>query len=163
MALSRIYTVPTDQWYIERAVWLIAGLVLLVSTLLAVTVNSLFIFGVIAAGLVSINEAFTGFCPVGTVLKQFRFKGALERAQGGSLYFLQTDSWYLERRIYVTVGLNITLGAVLFLLHSPWWALFTAFVGIAMVWFASTGFCILANILYWIGAEPRLRPESLRS
>jgi len=44
--------------------------------------------------------------------------------------------------------------------HSPWWVLFPAFVGMAMVWFASTGFCILANILYWIGAEPRLRPSS---
>jgi len=161
MTHSGFYIVPTDRWYIERTVWLIAGLVLLVSTLLAVTLNPFFIFGVIAAGLVSINEAFTGFCPIGTVLKQFGFIGALERLQGGSLYFLQTDSWYLERRIYITVGVNITLGAVLFLLHSSWWALFPAFVGIAMVWFASTGFCILANILYWIGAEPRLRPPTL--
>ena len=161
MTHSGFYIVPTDRWYIERTVWLIAGLVLLVSTLLAVTLNPFFIFGVIAAGLVSINEAFTGFCPIGTALKQFGFTGALERLQGGSLYFLQTDSWYLERRIYITVGVNITLGAVLFLLHSSWWALFPAFVGIAMVWFASTGFCILANILYWIGAEPRLRPPTL--
>jgi hypothetical protein len=48
---------------------------------------------------------------------------------------------------------------VLFLVHSPWWAAFTGFVGLAMVWFASTGYCILANILYWIGAEPRLNPR----
>ena len=27
-----------------------------------------------------------------------------------------------------------------------------------MVWFAATGFCIMANGLYWLGAEPRLRP-----
>jgi hypothetical protein len=27
---------------------------------------------------------------------------------------------------------------------------------VAMVWFAFTGFCILANVLYWSGAEPRL-------
>jgi len=161
MTRSGFYIVPTDRWYIERAVWLIAGLVLLVSTLLAVTLSPLFIFGAIAAGLVSVNEAFTGFCPIGTLLKRLGFKGALERPNGGSLYFLQTDSWYLERRIYVTVGVNITLGSILFLAHSPWWALFPAFVGAAMLWFASTGFCILANILYWIGAEPRLRPQSL--
>jgi len=160
MTRSGFYIVPTDRWYIERTVWLIAGLVLLVSTLLAVTLNSLFIFGVIATGLVSVNEAFTGFCPIGTLLKRLGFTGALEQPQGDSLYFLQTDSWYLERRIYITVGVNITVGAILFLLHSPWWALFPAFVGMAMVWFASTGFCILANILYWIGAEPRLRPSS---
>ena len=27
-----------------------------------------------------------------------------------------------------------------------------------MVWFAMTGFCIMANGLYWLGAEPRLVP-----
>jgi hypothetical protein len=45
------------------------------------------------------------------------------------------------------------------LLHSPWWLAFTGFVGAAMVWFAATGFCIMANGLYWLGAEPRLVPE----
>ena len=35
--------------------------------------------------------------------------------------YTHLDSWYLERRIYVTVGVNITLGSILFLLHSPWW------------------------------------------
>jgi hypothetical protein len=40
-----------------------------------------------------------------------------------------------------------------------WWLLFTGFVGAAMVWFAATGFCIMANGLYWLGAEPRLAPE----
>ena len=121
---------------------------LLVSTLLAVLVNQLFIFGVIATGLVSINVALTGFCPIGNVLKLLGFKGAIEAPNSGNLYFLQTDSWYLERRIYVTVGINITLGSILFLVHSPWWALFPAFVGTAMVWFAATGLCILANILF---------------
>src|SRR5664279_1717775 len=157
-----IYVVSTDRWYIERTVWLIAGLVLLTSTLLAVLVNPLWIFGVIATGLVSINVAFTGFCPIGNVLKLFGFKAALG-VPNRKFYFLQTDSWYLERRIYVTVGVNITLGSILFLVHSPWWGLFTGFVGTAMVWFAATGLCILANVLFWIGAEPRLNPGSLTS
>ncbi|MFI4961300.1 MAG: hypothetical protein ACHP82_07610, partial [Hyphomicrobiales bacterium] len=65
--------------------------------------------------------------------------------------------------IYVTVGVNIILGSILFLTVSPWWGLFTGFVGTAMVWFAATGLCILANVLYWIGAEPRLNPGALRS
>jgi hypothetical protein len=156
-----IYVVRTDRWYIERAVWLIAGIVLLVSTLLAVLLNPLWITGVIVTGLVSINVAFTGFCPVGNVLKLLGFKPALEAPRRGNLYFLQTDSWYLERRIYVTVGVNIILGSILFLTVSPWWALFPTFVGTAMVSFAATGLCILANILYWIGAEPRLDPNTL--
>jgi hypothetical protein len=153
-----VYVVPTDRWYIERTVWLIAGLVLLVCTTLAVWVDPLFILGVIATGLVSINVAFTGFCPIGNVLYQLGFKPRLAAEGHRRLYFLQTDSWYLERRIYVTVGVNISLASILFLLHSPWWGLFTAFVGAAMVWFAATGLCILANVLFWIGAEPRLNP-----
>jgi hypothetical protein len=160
-----VYVVPTDGWYIERTVWFIAGVVLLTSTLLAVLVNPLWIFGVIATGLVSINVALTGFCPIGNVLRLLGFKARLGTSAPTrwNLYFLQTDSWYLERRIYVTVGVNITLGSILFLMHSPWWGLFTGFVGTAMVWFAATGLCILANVLYWIGAEPRLNPGVLRS
>jgi hypothetical protein len=157
-----IYVVPTDRWYIERTVWLIAGVALLASTLLAVLVDPLWIFGVIATGLVSINVALTGFCLIGNVLKLAGFKAALG-VPNTKLYFLQTDSWYLERRIYVTVGVNIILGSILFLTVSPWWALFPGFVGAAMVWFAATGLCILANVLFWIGAEPRLNPGALRA
>jgi hypothetical protein len=80
-----------------------------------------------------------------------------------NLYFMQTDKWYLERRIYVTVGVNICLGSLLVLAYSPWWTLFTGFVGAAMIWFAATGYCVLANILLWLGSEPRLNPDHLPS
>ncbi len=161
-AQKGVYVVPTDRWYIERTVWLIAGITLLSGTLLATLVHPLWILLITATGLVSINVALTGFCPVGNVLKHLGFPAALASTapHRWSLYFMQTDSWYLERRIYMTVGINVSLASVLFLLHSPWWAAFTGFVGAAMVWFASTGYCILANILYWIGAEPRLNPRS---
>jgi hypothetical protein len=49
------------------------------------------------------------------------------------------------------------------LAYSSWFSLFTLFVGGAMVWFAVTGFCVMANGLYWLGAEPRLAPEGLPS
>jgi hypothetical protein len=158
---SGIYIVPTDRWYIERAVWLIAGFVLLTSTALAALHDPRWIVFTMITGLISISVAFTGFCPLGSTLKFLGLKGALEdpRPSKWNLYFMQTDKWYLERRIYPTVGFNIALGSVLSLVHSPWWLAFTGFVGVAMVWFASTGFCILANGLYWFGAEPRLRPE----
>jgi len=81
----------------------------------------------------------------------------------GRWYFMQTDRWYLERRIYVAVGINLCLASALSLLHSPWWLAFTGFVGAAMVWFAMTGFCIMANGLYWMGAEPRLAPTRVRA
>jgi hypothetical protein len=161
MALrSGIYIVPTSKWYIERTVWLIAGVVLIASTALAVWVHPLAVLGVIATGLVSINVALSGFCPIGTTLKHFGFPPMLEsqKGTGSKLYFMQIDRWYLERRIYIAVGINISIASVLSILVSPWFLAFTAFVGVAMVWFAATGFCIMANGLYWLGAEPRLAP-----
>src|SRR5271166_4556515 len=165
MARAGTYIVPTHRWYIERTVWLIAGVVLLSSTALALLWNPLWILGITATGLVSINVALTGFCPVGNVLRLFGFTPMLGSATPvrWNLYFLQTDRWYLERRIYLAVGINISVASILVLAYSAWFTLFTAFVGGAMVWFAVTGFCVMANALYWLGAEPRLAPESLPS
>jgi hypothetical protein len=155
-----IYIVPTDRWYIERSVWLVAGAVLLVATALAALVHPLWVLAVLATGGASIAVALTGFCIVGNVLARLGFPPALARPgwKPGNLYFMQTDRWYLERRIYLAVGINLSLASGLSLLHSPWWLAFTGFVGGAMVWFAATGFCIMANGLYWLGAEPRLAP-----
>jgi hypothetical protein len=158
-----LYIVPTDRWYIERAVWLIAGGVLLASTTLAALVDPRLIVFVTATGLTSIGVAFTGFCPVGNVLHRFGLRGLLADKTRPDYYYMATDRWYLERRISVTVGVNITVGSILSVVHSPWWLAFTGFVGVAMVWFAATGFCILANYLYWIGCEPRLDPTLTRT
>jgi hypothetical protein len=154
------YIVPTERWYIERTVWLVAGLVLLACTALAAWVNPWWVLGIVATGLSSIAVALTGFCLVGNVLARLGFRPALARPgwRPGQPYFMQTDAWYLERRIYAAVGFNISAASLLSLLHSPWWLAFTAFVGTAMVWFAATGFCIMANALYKLGAEPRLAP-----
>jgi Protein of unknown function (DUF2892) len=158
---SGIYIVPTNRWYIERTVWLIAGLVLLLGTALSALYQPLWALLIIAVGLSSINVALTGFCIVGNVLHLLGFTPMLgaSRPTPRNLYFMQTDSWYLERGIYLAVGINISLASVLAMVHSPWWLLFTGFVGVAMVWFAVTGFCIMANGLYWLEAEPRLAPE----
>ena len=157
---TKLYIVPTDRWYIERTVWLIAGIVLLAATSLAALVHPLWVLAVVATGVASIVVALTGFCVVGNVLARLGFKPALARRgwAPGDLYFMQTDAWFLERRIYLVVGINLILASFLSLLHSPWWLAFTGFVGGAMVWFAATGFCIMANGLYWLGAQPRLAP-----
>jgi len=155
-----VYIVPTHRWYIERTVWLIAGLVLLTFTLMAALAHPLWILAVVATAGASIGVSLTGFCIVGNVLARLGFTPMLARKDWapGRLYFMQTDRWYLERRIYLAVGINLTVASVLSLVHSPWWLLFTGFVGGAMVWFAATGYCIMANGLYWLGAEPRLAP-----
>lgn len=157
-----IYIVPTNRWYIERTVWLIAGLVLLIGTTLALWVDPRWVFLIIATGAASVVVALTGFCVVGNILYRFGFKPALAAPSKARprWYRMQTDSWYLERRIYLAVGINISIASVLTLVHSLWWLTFTGFVGTAMIWFASTGFCIMANGLYWLGAEPRLAPRA---
>ena len=159
-----LYIVPTDRWYIERTVWLLAGVVILAATALAARGHPLWVLFVMVTAAVSIGVGLTGFCPVGNVLARLGFEPRLARPgwKRGDLYFMQTDRWYLERRIYVAVGINLTLASVLSLVHSPWWLAFTGFVGGAMVWFAGTGFCIMANGLYWLGAEPRLAPMAAR-
>ena len=49
MALrSGVFIVPTDRWYIERTVWLVAGIVLLTSTALALWAHPLWVLLVIA-------------------------------------------------------------------------------------------------------------------
>ncbi|HEV8355435.1 MAG TPA: hypothetical protein VGQ17_01585 [Gemmatimonadales bacterium] len=157
---SGVYIVPTHRWYIERTVWLIAGIVLLLVTALAALVDRRWAVGIIVTGLSSIVVALTGFCVVGNVLHRLGFTPMLGRPgpTPGNFYFMQTDRWYLERRIYLAVGINISVASVLAMTFSPWWLAFTGFVGAAMVWFAATGYCIMANGLYWLGAEPRLAP-----
>ena len=157
---SGIYIVPVDQWYIERAVWLISGIVLLTATALSLAFDLRWILLMTATGLVSINVALTGFCPVGNVLHRLGMRGRLDSGRSEKWYFMQTDRWYLERRIYAAVGFNMTLASVLVLVHSPWWLIFPSFVGVAMLWFSATGFCIMANGFYWTGAEPRLNPDA---
>jgi hypothetical protein len=158
---SGIYIVPTHRWYIERTVWLIAGFVLIATTALAALVEPLWALGIIATGVASVAVSLTGFCIVGNALYRLGFTPMLgaSRPSRPNMYFMQTDRWYLERRIYLAVGINISVASVLAMVHSLWWLSFTGFVGVAMVWFAATGFCIMANGLYWLGAEPRLAPE----
>ncbi len=159
---SGVYIVPIDRWYIERTVWLIAGVVLSIATTLAALIDPRWVVLVIATGCASVLVSLTGFCIVGNALQLIGFRGRLARP-GTRLYLMRTDSWYLERRIYLAVGINISIASVLSLVHSAWWLAFTGFVGVAMVWFAATGFCIMANGLYWLGAEPRLAPAPDRA
>jgi hypothetical protein len=159
---SGIYIVPVDRWYIERTVWLIAGSLLLIVTGLAAVNRPAWGLAIYALAVASIITSLTGFCAVGSALKLLGFKPALGRSGStpANLYFMQTDAWYLERRIYLAVGINLIVATTLAFAHSPWWLLFPAFVGVAMWVFAMTGFCIMANTLYWTGAEPRLAPLS---
>ena len=130
-----VYIVPTSHWYIERTVWLIAGVFLLTATALAALVDPRWVLLVIVTGMASITVAFTGFCVVGNVLKKLGFTPMLgsTRPNRWNLYFMQTDTWYLERRVYLAVGVTISVASTLSLVHSPWWLGFTGFFSVAIM------------------------------
>jgi len=57
------------------------------------------------------------------------------------MYRLNTDNWYLERILFLVAGCMITLSVILILIHSIYWIILTAFVGLNLLIFALTGFC----------------------
>lgn len=76
------------------------------------------------------------------------------------MYMAKTDQWYLERVIWMVAGAFSLGSALLAWLHSPWWLVLTALVGINLLIFGLTGFCVMANILhYGFKLQPRLGCE----
>lgn len=73
------------------------------------------------------------------------------------MYLAKTDDWYLERFVLLLAGLFTLASAVLAWVFSPYWLILTALVGFNLIVFALTGFCLMANILYRMGAKPRLQ------
>lgn len=70
------------------------------------------------------------------------------------MYMARNDSWYLERIIWLIAGVFSLASALLAWFHSPYWLILTGLMGINLIIFGLTGFCIMANILYAIGARP---------
>ncbi len=156
-----VFLVKTDWWYVERLVWLIAGIDVLGSSILSVY-RPAWTYSILFVGICSILVALTGFCIVGNVLYLLGAqplvpsKRMLQNGKWSRFYFMQTDEWFLERYIYVFVGVNLSISSLLAKFVSPGWLFFTGFVGTATIFFAFTGFCIMANLLYRFGAEPRM-------
>ena len=162
-----LYIVRKDSWYAERTVWAIAGIVITTGTSLAWLVHPLYALLITTTGLFSLVTAFTGYCGVSTVLANLGFQSRLgsirTTASGWRIYRMNTDKWFLERGIYLVVGTTQTVGSVLAMVHSPGWLFFTGFVGTMAVGFAGSGFCPVANVLYFLGFEPRLSPVEVNA
>lgn len=161
-----LYIVRKDRWYTERLVWGIAGAFILTGTGLAWSVHPAFALLITGTGLFSWVVAATGWCPMSTLLLNLGFPsylgGEAARLGGIPIYRMRTDAWYLERGIYAVVGTTQTLASILAVTHSPWWLAFTCFVGAMSIGFAYSGFCPVANALYFLGFSPRLAPLAAR-
>lgn len=73
------------------------------------------------------------------------------------MYIAKTDGWYLERIIWLIAGIFTLASAILAAMHSPWWLVLTGLVGVNLIVFALTGFCLMANILSKLGAGSRIQ------
>jgi hypothetical protein len=73
------------------------------------------------------------------------------------MYILQKDKWYLERILFLIAGIFILISIALSLIFSLYWLILTGLIGLNLIIFASTGFCPSANLLYKLGAKPRLQ------
>ncbi len=60
----------------------------------------------------------------------------------------------VDRLVFAIAGSFILISLLLAWAWSPWWLLFTAFVGANMLQAAFTGFCPLAKLLKKLGKEP---------
>ncbi|KDE39033.1 MAG: DUF2892 domain-containing protein [Nitrincola lacisaponensis] len=60
----------------------------------------------------------------------------------------------LDRMVFAFAGSFILISLALAHWVSPWWLLFTAFVGANMLQTAFTGFCPLVIILKKLGVKP---------
>jgi len=72
------------------------------------------------------------------------------------MYMLKTDAWYLERLLFLMGGVMTLLSVILTLVHSNYWLILTALVGINQVIFALTGFCPSAAVFRGLGVKPKL-------
>jgi hypothetical protein len=73
------------------------------------------------------------------------------------MYIAKTDSWYLERITLLVGGIATILSIVLTLTQGIYWLILAGYVGINLTVWAMTGFCTTSNIIYLLGAKPRLQ------
>jgi hypothetical protein len=66
----------------------------------------------------------------------------------------EVEKMSIERMVLAFAGSFILISLILSQLFSPYWLLFTAFVGANLLQSAFTGFCPLAKILKAMGAKP---------
>lgn len=73
------------------------------------------------------------------------------------MYIARTDKWYMERLIWLIAGVFTLTGTVLAVVHSLYWLILTGIVGINLIVFALTGWCLMSNILYKLGVRSEIR------
>ncbi len=71
---EKFYQLDKSSWYIERMVYLVGGFFVFISSLLALLINIKFLYFTIFVGVMFINFAITGWCPMAIILQKIGFK-----------------------------------------------------------------------------------------
>ena len=74
MKKEKIFRLNRESWYIERTIYLLGGIFVFVSGLLALWVNLKFLYFTIFVGGMLINFSLTGWCPMAIILQKIGLK-----------------------------------------------------------------------------------------
>ncbi len=78
------------------------------------------------------------------------------------MYLLKTDTWYVERIVFLFAGCVNTVSIILILVHSIYWLILTGLVSLNLLVFATTGFCPSAAVLDKCGVRSLLNRNRAR-
>jgi hypothetical protein len=72
--MKKIYKQESSYWYIERAVFLIAGIFIASSLVMVLAGFYNFIYFAIFVGIMLINFSLTGYCPMAILLSKLNMR-----------------------------------------------------------------------------------------
>ena len=112
---------------------------------------SILIIGLMFSSLTSAVISVLAYFSSAENLQQYMFWGF------GSLGNLTWSEVLIFACIYLIAGILILISVILAWIHSPYWLIITFIVGINEIMFSLFGICVTSNILYILGAKPRLQ------
>ncbi|HBO17086.1 MAG: hypothetical protein UR69_C0002G0261 [Candidatus Moranbacteria bacterium GW2011_GWE2_35_2-] len=68
--MKKIYKQSTDSWYLERIVFLVSGVFIVISSVLTLVGFSGWVYFTFLIGIMLINFAFFGYCPMAILLSK---------------------------------------------------------------------------------------------
>ena len=67
---KKIYRQETKHWYLERIIFLVAGLFVAISTILSLAGYCNFQYFTLLVGIMLVNFSLTGYCPLAFIVSR---------------------------------------------------------------------------------------------
>lgn len=72
---KKIYRQDVDYWYLERVVFLVAGLLVVFSVLMSLAGYFNFQYFALLIGVMLVNFSLTGYCPLAIIVAKLGMRG----------------------------------------------------------------------------------------